>query len=131
MVQSARLASVGTLAAGIAHEVGNPLGAIIAFVDVARAPGGAWGADTELLESVREEARRIDRIVRGLLDYARPRDEETGRRRPAPSSERVRELLATQGRLDGVDARWERGRGSIPRGHGSRTDWSRCWSTSS
>lgn len=36
MVHSARLASVGTLAAGIAHEVGNPLGAITAFVDVAR-----------------------------------------------------------------------------------------------
>jgi len=107
MVHSARLASVGTLAAGIAHEVGNPLGAIMAFVDVAKARVAKAGGDTEILESIRHEADRIDRIVRGLLDYARAPD---AREEPAPAADvllGVRELLESQGKLDGVDVAWE------------------------
>jgi two-component system, NtrC family, sensor kinase len=107
MVHSARLASVGTLAAGIAHEVGNPLGAITGFVDVARKRAERAGADTELLDSIRGEALRIDRIVRGLLDYARP---PGVRDRPAPARDvvlGVRQLLESQGRLDQAEFVWE------------------------
>jgi C4-dicarboxylate-specific signal transduction histidine kinase len=107
MVHSARLASVGTLAAGIAHEVGNPLGAITAFADVAKARAQKAGEDTEILESIRAEANRIDRIVRGLLDYARPRGSDVS---PAPAAEvlgDVRQLLESQGKLDGVEVAWE------------------------
>lgn len=106
VVHTARLASVGTLAAGIAHEVGNPLGAIMAYVDVARKRTAEAGGDTEILDSIRDEARRIDRIVRGLLDYARPKREEMG---PSDTDEvilRVRDLLANQGALDGVAHEW-------------------------
>ncbi len=106
VVQTARLASVGTLAAGIAHEVGNPLGAIMGFVDVAKRRASSAGGDTEILDAIRAEAGRIDRIVRGLLDYARPRDEEAGPEPPGETVRRVRELLEGQGRLDGVDDRW-------------------------
>jgi C4-dicarboxylate-specific signal transduction histidine kinase len=102
VVQTARLASVGTLGAGIAHEVGNPLGAIVAYVDVARARAERTGGDTELLEQIRAEAMRIDRIVRSLLDYARPRQEEASALPPRQVVERVRELLETQGKLDDV-----------------------------
>lgn len=106
VIRSARLASVGTLAAGIAHEVGNPLGAIIGFVDVARGRVAKEGGDTELLDSIRSEAARIDRIIRGILDYARPKE---GGGEPAPASEvvdRVRQLLHSQGRLDDVQHEW-------------------------
>ena len=106
VVQAARLASVGTLAAGIAHEVGNPLGAVFAYLDVARGRAERDGADTELLDRVRDEARRIDRIVRSLLDYARPRSEEVGPVEPAVVLERVRDLLQAQGRLDDLEHRW-------------------------
>ena len=107
VVRSARLASVGTLAAGIAHEVGNPLGAIMAYADVAIARVHKTGADPEILDSIRSEAKRIDRIVRGLLDYARP--PETGRM-PTDGADvlrRVRKLLESQGKLDDVEAVWE------------------------
>jgi C4-dicarboxylate-specific signal transduction histidine kinase len=106
-VRAARLASVGTLAAGIAHEVGNPLGAVIAYVDVARARARRGDTNVEILDSIREEAERIHRIVRGLLDYARPGEQEVGPRAPAEVVHRVRELLEHQGRFLGVETRWE------------------------
>jgi C4-dicarboxylate-specific signal transduction histidine kinase len=112
VIRSARLASVGTLAAGIAHEVGNPLGAILGFLDVAKARSEAEGRDTEILEAIRYEARRIDRIVRGLLDYARPPGHGAD---VSPAGEvvaRVRTLLERQGKLTETRATWEIGAGS-------------------
>lgn len=109
VIHAARLASVGTLAAGIAHEVGNPLGAIMAYADVAKSRLERDGVDTEILDSIREEALRIDRIVRGLLDYARPREAEVGPIAPAGVLAKVRDLLDNQGKLDAVDAHWATG----------------------
>jgi signal transduction histidine kinase len=106
VVHAARLASVGTLAAGIAHEVGNPLGAILAFADVAKSRISREGGDVELLDSIREEALRIDRIVRGLLEYARPRGGGAAPMPPGDVLDRVRELLDNQGKLDGVEDTW-------------------------
>ena len=106
IIHTARLASVGTLAAGIAHEVGNPLGAIMAFVDVAKARAEKAGGDVDLLDSVRGEADRIDRIVRGLLDYSRPRDDDAAPVAPADVLTSVRELLESQGKLDRTEMTW-------------------------
>jgi C4-dicarboxylate-specific signal transduction histidine kinase len=113
VVRAARLASAGTLASGIAHEVGNPLGALLAYVDVARSRVEAERGDTELLESIREEAIRIDRIIRSLLDFARSKETRVGPQQAWPVVERVKELLEAQGRLDGVESRWER-KGEVP-----------------
>ncbi len=106
VVHAARLASVGTLAAGIAHEVGNPLAAIMAFADVARSRADGGNGLTEVLDSIRNEARRIDRIVRSLLDYARPQETELGVIHPGKVCEHVRELLDSQGKLDRVAHHW-------------------------
>ncbi len=106
VIQAARLASVGTLAAGIAHEVGNPLTAIIGYADVALRRLEADQGDPELLESIRSEAQRIDGIVRGLLDFARPQPDEIGPVRVDEVVEGVRELLENQGRLGQVEHTW-------------------------
>ena len=106
VIQAARLASVGTLAAGIAHEVGNPLTAIIGYADVALRRIEADQGDTELLESIRSEAQRIDGIVRGLLDFARPQPDEITPVRVDEVIEGVRELLENQGRLGQIEHSW-------------------------
>jgi len=112
VVRATRLASVGTLAAGIAHEIGNPLGAVMAYVDVARTRAARGETSPEILDSIREEAARIDRIVRSLLDYARPREDADAPVAPGAAVARVRELLETQGRLDGVEVSWQVGPGT-------------------
>jgi len=114
VIRAARMASAGTLASGIAHELGNPLGALMAFVDVARARSQAEGGSAELLDSIREEAMRIDRIIRSLLDFARSREGESADQDIAPVMLKVRELLEAQGRLDGIGAHWELAEDGVP-----------------
>jgi len=71
LVRSEKLSSIGRLAAGVAHEVGNPLGAVGTYVEVLR----RRGADLELTTGITRELERIDHIVRSLLDYARPHED--------------------------------------------------------
>jgi hypothetical protein len=97
MVQSEKLASVGRLGAGIAHEVGNPLGAIIGYLGLLHRH--ASEKDGELITAAEREARRIDRIVRGLLDYSRPHDSKA---QPLDVNQVIHEtveLVATQGKF--------------------------------
>jgi hypothetical protein len=67
-----RLASVGRLAAGVAHEVGNPMGAILAFLDLAGREPGLPPRAAEHLARAGREGERVRRILRQLLDFARP-----------------------------------------------------------
>lgn len=92
LVRAEKLASAGQLAAGIAHEIGNPLGAILGYLEVVERRPTIGG---DIVEDMRREARRIDRIVKGLLDYARPRQ-------PAPRSIEVNEVVS--GALELVEA---------------------------
>jgi len=76
-----RLASVGTLAAGVAHEINNPLAAVIANLELAVSDLGAAGLGGELLEEVRdarEAAERVRLIVRDLRLFSRAEETRRG-----------------------------------------------------
>lgn len=98
LVRAEKLASVGRLAAGVAHEIGNPLGAINGYVHMlSKAPDPRSARDA--ITGLERESARIDRIVRGLLDYARPGRRATGPVDVNQVAKGVVDLLAAQGVL--------------------------------
>ena len=75
VVRAEKLASVGTLAAGVAHEVGNPLAAILGYVEMLQVSADDE-AEQDILRRVHKEVLRINEIIRNLLAYSRPSPEE-------------------------------------------------------
>ncbi len=76
MKERDRLAALGEMAAGLAHEIRNPLGAIKGAAQLLLPQGpdapAPTPADTEFLSIIVEEANRLNRVVSQFLDYARP-----------------------------------------------------------
>ena len=102
VVRAEKLASVGRLAAGVAHEIGNPLGAINGYVHVMR-KDAATQRTRDAVAGLERECARIDRIVRGLLDYARPKHRSSANVDLSDVVRTVVELLTNQGILRRVD----------------------------
>ncbi len=72
LVAADRLATVGKLAAGVAHEVGNPLSGILGYLSVLRLRAQQNDQTLEVVDRIEAEVKRIDSIVRGLLEMGRP-----------------------------------------------------------
>ncbi|HEX7671295.1 MAG TPA: ATP-binding protein, partial [Polyangiaceae bacterium] len=72
LVRSERLASVGRLAAGLAHEVGNPIAAILGMQDLLLEGGLNEEEQRDFMTRMKKETERIHAILRDLLDFARP-----------------------------------------------------------
>ena len=99
--QAQKLVAVGMLAAQVAHEVGTPLNVIAGRAEALGRRLAPDHPDRRQLETIQNQADRIAGIVRGLLDYARPR-------RPTLRPEPLLPLLARV--IDLVEGR-DRGRG--------------------
>ncbi|MBX3182583.1 MAG: GAF domain-containing protein [Polyangiaceae bacterium] len=72
-----RLAALGQMAAGLAHEIKNPLGAIKGAAQLLSDPDGG-APDPEFVDIILEEVERLDRVVGSVLDYARPSKSKLG-----------------------------------------------------
>jgi C4-dicarboxylate-specific signal transduction histidine kinase len=111
LLRSEKLATVGRLAAGLAHEVGNPLGAVTGYAERARArlPPDADPELSDALTRIGSAAERIDRTVRGLLDFARPASPALGPVELRAVLEASLGLARVQGRFRHVEVALELG----------------------
>jgi len=72
LVGTEKLAALGRVSAGIAHEIGNPIGAILGYIDLIKRRA-TFDADVrDSFSRVEAEAWRISAIIREILDFARP-----------------------------------------------------------
>jgi signal transduction histidine kinase len=69
-----RMAAVGELAAGLAHEIGNPLAAISGSVQMLSSARTSGESQRRLIDILLKESHRLDRTIKGFLRFARPRE---------------------------------------------------------
>lgn len=101
LIRSEKMASVGHLAAGMAHEIGNPLGAIVGYLEFLKSEAIPAG-EKEIIVRALTETGRIDRLVRELLDYAAPAGSEPLAFDPLTALTEALEILQHQRAFDGL-----------------------------
>src|SRR5262249_13174757 len=71
-MEAASLASLGGLAAGVAHEIRNPIGIITSSAQLLEQNDALAGRDRELLRVLRDESARVDRTISEFVRFATP-----------------------------------------------------------
>jgi signal transduction histidine kinase len=72
IIRAEKLASVGRLSSGIAHEIGNPISIIMGYLDLLKQNDITDGERKEFIERTENEIDRMDTVIRQLLDLSRP-----------------------------------------------------------
>ena len=76
LVRTEKLASVGQLAAGVAHEIGNPIGVILGYVEMLEAAELSPEAGQDAIGQIKRATERIRSTIGDLLDFSRPAADE-------------------------------------------------------
>jgi len=103
-----RMAMLGELAAGLAHEIRNPLGSIAGSVQLLKSSPGLNDEDRQLCEIIQREAMRLNDLVSDMTDLAKPRRPEI---LPVDIAETARDVVQLAGRsgraVSDVEIRYE------------------------
>ncbi len=76
IIRAEKLASVGRLSSGIAHEIGNPIGIVTGYLELLKQNNFSDDEKKEFIARIESETNRISTIIRQLLDFSRPSDED-------------------------------------------------------
>ncbi len=102
-----RLAAVGRLASGMAHEIRNPLASISGSVQLLMESGSVHEEDRQLMEIVVKEAGRLNGLLSDFLIFARPGPPIPERVNVAEFLEEVADMIRRDLRFDKIDVQWE------------------------
>jgi signal transduction histidine kinase len=102
IIRSEKLASVGRLAAGIAHEIGNPIGIILGYLDLLNSRDITEAEKKDFLNRIESEIIRVNRIIRQLLDFSRPSSGEPEKTRVHDLVKMTLAMLEPQPMMEGV-----------------------------
>jgi PAS domain S-box-containing protein len=103
LLQSSKLASIGELSAGVAHEINNPLNGIINFAQLLKDDAVArTDEQRRMVDGIIDEGERIARIVRDLLTFARQDPHELSHVNVADAIEASLSLFGHQLKKDGI-----------------------------
>jgi len=72
IIRSEKLASVGRLASGVAHEIGNPIGIVLGYLGLLKGSDLNDEERQDFINRIEKEIGRINRTIRNLLDFSRP-----------------------------------------------------------
>ena len=119
LFQSAKLAGIGTLAAGVAHEIRNPLGIMKTSADMIKRSSREGEQNYELAGFMMEEVDRLNRVVTRLLDFARPSAPKSEPCELGETLDRALALVGPQHRLQDLEISRDYAK-EIPRARGDR-----------
>lgn len=105
MLRSEQLAAVGQLAAGLAHELRNPLMPIKTLVQTAIERGGGKGLTDQALVVIEREIQRLETSIQTFLDFARPQVPAKVRFDLVDRVHQTLELVSTRARQQGIEIR--------------------------
>jgi two-component system NtrC family sensor kinase len=107
LAHTEKMAAVGTLAAGVAHEVNNPVAGVLTCIENMREDPDNEGMREQYLGLIHDGVKRIERTVANLLDFSRPRSMRLGPAALNQSLTQVIDLVRYQLRRSGIEARFE------------------------
>lgn len=104
ILRNEKLAAIGRIAAGVAHEIGNPVGAILGYAEILKGGGLDETSQKDFVERIGRESMRIDRIIRELLEISRSSARERVEVQVAEAVQNTWDLLCSQEAFR--DIRW-------------------------
>ena len=103
MVQTEKMAAIGRLAAGLANEIGNPIGIVQGYLELLGQAGLSKEEQEQFSSRSLQELKRINRLIHQLLDFSRTRTDDSGNTEIHPLLHELVDMLMAQKELAGLE----------------------------
>ena len=103
MVQTEKMAAIGRLAAGLAHEIGNPIGIVQGYLELLGQSGLSKEEQEQFSSRSLQELKRINRLIHQLLNFSRTRTDDSGCTEIHPLLHELVDMLQAQKKIAGLE----------------------------